>query len=517
MKRTKTLYFREKFHSCMGDLRKTYRNINSIIGQKTKRVISEIFENGVTHNCNMDIAKKFNQYIVSIASNLRDGLPPNATSHMSYMGERSNQSIIYEPVTAEEIINLINNLNNTNNNIHSLPAKILKKLSYVISPVLSSLINSSMHDSVFPSVYKVGHVTPIYKTGKVNQMGNYRPITILPVISKVYERAVYNRLIPFLSENETIVGHQFGFRSGLSTSDAIDDLLESCYESLNSSQYMVAIFLDLSKAFDTLSHQILLDKLEHMGIRNNILLWLKSYLSARKQCTIINSVSSPMLDVKMGVPQGSILGPLLFLLYINDMSKCGENLKFIHFADDTTIIARDININRLFTIVQRNLNLVDEWLVANQLILNTNKSSHMIITNKTIPNSLSLNIRGTNISHVSCQTFLGILIDSKLTFKPHITEMCKKISRSIGILFRLSTYVPNKTLASLYFSLINSYLCYGITSWGGASPTSLLRVKRLQKISVDLFFEDNSFNDNIYNVLSLFCSAFTTKKAYKSK
>ena len=186
------------------------------------------------------------------------------------------------------------------------------------------------------------------------------------------------------------------------------------------------------------------------------------------------------------------------------MSKFAENLKFINFDDDMTIIARDTNVNRLLSILQLNVNLIDERLVSSQFNLNTNDFSHMIITSKSIPNSLTLNIRGENISCVSCQAFLGISMDNNLTFKPHITAMCKKMSRSTGILFRLTTYVPNKTLASLYFPLKNSNLCYGITSWEGASPTSLLRLKRLKKRSVDLFFFlNNSFRENIYDVLNL--------------
>ena len=400
VKRSKLNYFRNKFQSCSNEIKKTWKTINDFIGCKRRRSLSEIIKEGVSYSSDSDIANCFNSFFGSIASNLRNNIPNTNRSPLSYMGNREISSIQYHPTSAAEVEVILDKLKITKGNIYSVPVFILKKVTGAISPILSALFNSSINESLFPSLFKTATVTPVHKTGSYNDVKMYRPISILPTLSKVFERLIYNRLLLFFNDNNTLNKHQFGFRKGLCTIDAVTELLESYYDSLNSGKFHVSVFLDLSKAFDTLDHGILISKLDHVGIRGNILRWLNSYLSGRQQCVSVNSKISSMCHILSGVPQGSILGPLLFLIYINDMAKSAPTLHCVHFADDSTVSVSGEDIYDIFDILNNELSNIRVWIQTNKLSLNAAKTTYMVITNKCFPENLQLKIGDSILNRV---------------------------------------------------------------------------------------------------------------------
>ena len=356
--------------------------------------------------------------------------------------------------------------------------KILKKTANTAAPFLKILFNASMKQGEFPDCFKLAQVTPLFKGGNKSDLGCYRPISLLPAISKILEKIIQVRVMNFLTEEKVISEQQFGFRPKFSTEYAILDIYEKLTHNLDNSLVSCAIFLDLAKAFDTVSHDILLQKLEVYGIRGNCLKLFESYLKNRYQFVKLDNEKSEVCLVEYGVPQGSILGPLLFLLYINDLSSA-TNLFVKLFADDTFLCAQNKDAKLLEEEVNSELDKVYNWMCSNRLTLNISKSKYMIISNKRKKEPLSININDTELEQCDSYKYLGVLFDKDLNWKPHIEYICGKISKSVGGLAMLRHRTSISVLREVYHALINSYTKYGILAWGNASDTVLQPLKSL--------------------------------------
>ena len=282
-------------------------------------------------------------------------------------------------------------------------------------------------------------MTPIFKSGNKELLTNYRPISVLPCFSKILERIMYNRLYDHFNQNNLLFEKKFGFRSSHSTEHAVVELFDELINSFDNKNFTLGVFIDLSKAFDTVNHEILLKKLQSYGIIGNHLNWFKSYLRERKQF-IANAQSKTELKIiQCGVPQGSILGPLLFLIYINDLFKSSPVLKFIMFADDTNLFFSHKDVNSLYETVNIELEKVNIWFKANKLSLNVSKTNYILFHQKRKEDYLplrlpSLTINNCEINRVTKTKFLGLIVDEHLTWNEHIKVVEKqdfKKSRNI--------------------------------------------------------------------------------------
>ena len=312
---------------------------------------------------------------------------------------------------------------------------------------------------------------------------------------------MYYRLIKFVEKLGLLDSAQYGFRSGSSTSHAILDILNTIQTNMDKKLFSCAIFIDLRKAFDTVNHDILLQKLYFYGIRGLIGSWFESYLSNRTQLTVVNECISEKEYSPCGVPQGSVLGPLLFLLYINDIVKASNKFNFFLFADDTNLLYAHKNLKLLETTVNEELIKVCDWLIANKLTLNIQKSNYVIfrpfqkkkkltskMQDKIFDNASGKFIDLTNKEYVK---YLGILIDSHLSWKHHIDYISTKVSKTVGLLAKLRYFIPQDTLLTLYKSLIYPYVSYGICVWGQASKSLINKSLILQKRALRfIFFTD---------------------------
>ena len=276
---------------------------------------------------------------------------------------------------------------------------------------------------------KYAQVVPVYKGKSQLEVTNYRPISLLPIFNKIFEKLLHARLIQFLDMHKIIFNHQFGFQKNKSTSLAILDVCTQLVNAVENKQFSTCIFLDFAKAFDTVDHNILIYKLEYNGVSGITLNWFKSYLTNRSQKVCINGTQSESCNKKFAVPQGSVLGPLLFLLYINDMPFSSNILKFHLFADDTSIFFSHKNLSQLQLIVNDELSKVSDWLVANKLTLNVDKSNFLIISplikNKT--NEIKLAINNKLIAQKDCIKYLGVLLDKDISWKQHIQQVNRNI------------------------------------------------------------------------------------------
>ena len=338
------------------------------------------------------------------------------------------------------------------------------------------IFNLSISTGIVPEMLKIAKVVPIYKKDDAEKFSNYRPVSLLPCFSKILERLVFNRCVEYIDIHEILNDKQFGFRPNHSTYMAIIQLVDKITNAVERNETTIGFFLDLSKAFDTIDHDILLYKLEHYGFRGIVLEWFKNYLSNRKQYVSYNSCDSELKDIVCGVPQGSILGPLLFILYVNDITNTSDMLEFILFADDTTILYSHPNIENQINRINEELKEVSNWFKANKLSVNASKTNYTILgTPRMVSNMDELNLNvildSTTLEKVKHTKFLGVLIDDCLTWKNHIDCVSKTISRNIGVMNKLKHFVPIRILH--YCTLVLPYLNYGILIWGDTCKSYL--------------------------------------------
>ena len=491
-------YYLYKFENCRGDSSSTWKLTNNILGRKNKSKIPHalIHDDDEVTDCKK-MCNIFNHYFVNVGQNLASAIQNNNINPINYLGERCLNTFSFMATTPQEIFNTIKTFDNKKSSINTVPTFIIKKVSHIISPLLSEIFNQCINEGTFPDKLKTGRVTPLYKEGNVAEVSNYRPITSLSVFSKLFEKLVHKRMTSFISRFNLIKPNQFGFQKNKCTSDAILEFLENVNDSFNENKYYLAIFLDFSKAFDTICHDILLKKLEHMGFRGPIYHWIKSFLSNRKQFVHIGDSSSATLDTKMGVPQGSTLGPLLFILYINDMSNTIQNLNIVHFADDSTIhtpLNRNMNITPQ---INTNLSHINRWLSANKLHLNIGKTKYMILSIKEKPQDLNLNIGNSCIERTAVQKFLGIYIDDRINFGEHTSKISTKLSRGVGILRKMKQIVPRNVLKQLFYAFIYSKFTYGITCYGSAYQNQIQRLKNLIRRALKLVVNSETLTPEI--------------------
>ena len=492
IREAKRIHFSRIFIQCENNIKKTWNTINKII-RKTANNNSIHNDLNVREELDSNILKanKFNTFFTEIGPKLANSITvTNNTNHNDYLKTEIDTVFQFQQVDENDILNIINNLTpKTSSGIDNLSIKHIKVIKYELAKPLTLITNQVLSSGIFPDKLKIAKVIPIFKKGDDTDVNNYRPISLLPVISKIIEKVIYNQTYNYFDQNKILYAHQYGFRKQHSTELAVLELVDRTIYTLDKDETPINIFLDLSKAFDTLNHTILLTKLHHYGIRDGSLNLFKSYLQNRKQYVVINNAKSETVDITTGVPQGSILGPLLFIIYINDLPNASNIFHSIMYADDTNLSAslqsiKSTNPNETVdTLINKELSKISEWLGLNKLSLNVKKSKYIVhkMTNKKVDN-LQLNVNGIAIEKVYDFNFLGLTLNENINWKNHIEKIAIKSSKIIGILNKLKYILPTQIKVLLYNTLLLPHINYCILSWGYKCD----RITKIQKRAIRL-------------------------------
>ena len=472
IRQAKSSFYKSKFDKFKNDSKNTWVTINEIINKKELKTDQTYMNiNGVKITENKEIANHFNNYFNRIGKDMAEAIRiTDNESFRQYLHSNINSIFRFRSTYQEEIKNIVLNLKSKPSaGYDNISTILLKYLAPILTPVLTIRVNQSLHSGIFPYKLKIAKIIPIFKKNDNYLLENYRPISLLPSISKVFERVVYIQLEHYLRENEYLSNSQYGFRSSHSTEHANVEIVDRISSAVDQGQTPIAIYLDLSKAFDILNPKIMIEKLKYYGVSDSAIAWFASYLSKRPHYVALGNDKSETKINSLGVPQGSILGPLLFIIYVNDLSCSTNFFDFIQYADDTTLINTCTDFQNLnsFAIINEEIDKVCKWLNNNKLSLNATKTKFMIFhnLNKKIAIIPSIKVNDINIERVKDFNFLGITLDQNLNWSSHINKISIKISRAIGIMVRIKRYLPTYILKTLYYSLIFPHLSYGNIIW----------------------------------------------------
>ena len=497
-------YFQSQIEANSKNLRKTWQLLyNAIRKTKNKKdSCTSLMVNGNKISDPSLMAENFNKFFATAAVEVVSKINPSNLSPTDNIPlNNSIFSLNNTPVTISEILEATKLLQDKKTPDHNgISTNFLKKIIFNIAKPLHHIFLLSFEKGIVPSQLKIAKVIPIFKTGDRCNMDNYRPISLLSSISKILEKIVANRLTNFLNSCNILSDWQFGFRSQHSTVHPMVQFTNFLSTALNEKKHSLAIFCDLKKAFDCCDHTILLSKLNKYGIRGSELLWFKSYLSNRKQFVTIDNFNSLLTDVLLGVPQGSILGPLLFLIYINDLPLASKLFALL-FADDTTLLASASSVESLCTFVNIEFKKICDFFRSNKLMLHPDKTKMLFFSTSSKGEGVNIFCNNNNdllldpslikqislvnsTDEIPAVKFLGIFIDSNLSFKYHTSIIRKKLSKALYTLRMAKNILSSKNLKLIYYSTFHCHLIYAIQIWSCCPSANINELFKLQKNAV---------------------------------
>lgn len=507
LKKVRTEYNKNNIRNVVGDSKKTWKVIKNIAKFNSKKYISELQDRDLLSIKDSAVASInfINSYFANIGNNLASVIissngNSDRPSPSSLSIESSSQSFGLFATDFIEIDSIIMSLKTCSAAGHDgIQTKVLKFAKDLIVPHITHICNLSFITGIFPNLFKTALIKPIYKGGDRDSISNYRPISILPALSKILERLLNKRLTSYLTKFKIISDNQFGFVSGRSTEDAVLELTNYVVHNVDKKNKCIGIFLDLAKAFDTVSVPILLNKMERMGIRDVALKLFTDYLSNRKQRVKIGDLLSDETAIAYGVPQGSILGPTLFLVYVNDLCKLQlKSSKTVVFADDTVLLFSAPTWDIATHLAEIGLKEVMSWLRDNLLTLNIDKTKYVSFSKSLTgqPCRNTLNIKAhtcsdsvRSVSTCSCSLleqassikYLGVIMDQHLNWQKHIEVLTGRLRKLIVVFKRLRHIGDLSLLKDIYYALCHSLLAYCNLAWGGSFKTFLLPLERSQR------------------------------------
>lgn len=464
------------------DVKQMWNKLHSIISPgRVRNSLELVVDNEVIKG--KELADNFNEYFTSVSES------SHQDSAFDYLPVPLKESIFLCPTDENEVLRVFRNFKmSKSEDINGLKMEPIKYIIDLISPCLTHIYNLSLRTGIFPQNMKNAKVTVIYKSGDKNILGNYRPISILPLFSKGLEKIIHLRLSNFLDKHSVITKSQYGFRSGFSTESALLFQKELILKNIEAKKFTLGIFLDMSKAFDRIIHETLLGKLQCYGVRGVALNLIQNYLANRHQCVSISRILSSMQPVKYGVPQGSILGPLLFVIFINDIVNVDPSAQYIMYADDTSLFFSGTEIHDLVNLANLTLDKICGWTLNNSLRINCSKTKAVLFRSKSplyeLTRSYNLMLNNNKIEFSSTAKSLGVMFHEYMKWDHHTELLQNKLCKVLGVLRKCQRILPVPQKLSIFKALFSSHLRYCNLIWGNGTQQSINNLAILQKKAI---------------------------------
>ena len=484
LRKQKQKYFEDEFDLAANKPAKLWKKINMLTGKQHQDPPTK------------DItAQQFNDYFANIGQQTNSGA--NTKHDVKWRNPPCVHKFEFVVLRSADVLKSINALRNeSSNDALGFDTKLLKMSAHIVAPVLTKLFNMSLSQGTVPSDWKYAKVTPIYKgKGEKDFEGNYRPISVIGHIAKIMEKQVQKQLLSYLILNDLITVDQSAYRPHHNTQTALHRVIDTWIDGICDGLITGVCFLDIQKCFDSIDHELLKSKLHHYGIQNNELLWFSDYLSNRSQVVSYGEKVSDINYLDIGVPQGSVLGPILFTVFINDITQNVANGVCNLYADDTVVFYQGHTCEEVNSALQECIINLSEWYKDNNLTLNAAKSEVMLISSqrKYIADSLCVYLDGQLLNNVTCANYLGMKIDKHLNWNMYINKLCGNISVKLKQLRRLCGLISKELMIKIYNSTIQPCIDYAISVWGQTSEHNLSKIQRLQNFTARIIMHNFDF------------------------
>ena len=509
LKRVKKDYYNNLNLNIFKDNKTFWKNIRPLFSDKQKGCQKEfiLIENDLVTSDEKAIADKLNNYFLDVIKNLDiepyTGIDDNQEDECNFINMivlkyKNHPSILkiknhviytekfaFSKPTTEDFTTHLLSLDSKKASVENdIPTKILIETKEITSDYLTKIYHESLDNQIFPNSLKRADVIPLHKKDERTSVKNYRPISLLPSVSKLYEKDMYSQILNYIEQH--LSPYLFGFRKGHSTEQCINVMLENWKKALDGKKHVGAVLTDLSKAFDCLNHELLVAKLEAYGFGHESLTFILNYLSNRVQRTKVKSSYSSYREIKYGVPQGSILGPLLFNIFLNDIFLFVKDAKITNYADDTTPYAIENSIEKLVETLERDTNILLDWFKINEMKSNTDKCHLMIVNSQ----GNKINIGNEVITDEASVKLLGITIDNKLNFNEHVSNICKKANQKLHALARIAGYLDSNKLRIIMKTFIDSQFNYCPLTWMFHSRQLNTKINRLHERALRIVYKN---------------------------
>ena len=509
IRKAQTQYYRSILLNHNNNSQNLWKTFGKILKNNKNTVkINKIKINQKITTDPMLITNAFNQFFTNIGNDLAKQFEnQNKDAFREYLNNPILDSFCLLETHEQEVKNYINKIDvKKAMGYDEMPAKFLKSAVNIIAGPLTKLFNLSIAKGEYPDFLKIAKVLPIYKKGEHTDMNNYRPISVLSHMNKILETIISKQMKNFLNKNNILYKYQYGFRENHSTDHALIEMIDNIKLSVDDKKLAGGIFVDLTKAFDTVNHNILLEKLKIMGFRGIPYKLLESYLTNRLQYVQLGNSKSRLLPIKCGVPQGSVLGPLLFILYINDLANCCLHGKITIFADDTAIYFECSTMDDLIYTASTIMKDIDKWFTANLLTLNTNKSFFCVFRKKNksmnVPDKIDFNEKSINrAKHIK---YLGITLDEHLDWNEHISNLCNSLKSFFSVFYNIRDYLFLENCKIIYYTMVYSKIKYGICVYGFTKNENMKKIQVLQNkllkvlTAKEMRYSTNKLHNDLY-------------------
>ena len=508
--KAKYLHFKTLINKFRGESKCLWSILNSIIKKKSNSTLTnEMIIDGVNTSSKRIISNSFAKYYGEIGIQLSEKLSKSqpGVNVNNFKEKACDKTFHFFPVSNDDVKKHIMKLKpKTSSGCDGISNVMLKETyEFYITP-LTYLINKSLSDAEYPDNYKIATIKPLYKSKNKTELKNYRPISLLPVLSKILEKVVHKQIMSFLNKNNLLYQGQYGFRCKRSTNDALLDIVGNIIENFEKGLITVAIMLDTSKAFDCINHDIFLSRIERYGMRGHVKNWFESYLRNRLIKVNFNGCISEEYTINIGTPQGSVLGPVYYIWYIDSLVRNLRYSALIIYADDTTLLLSGKNIGALVIKCENDLDILYKWFVANGLTINTDKTYYMIY-NYILRYEIQIHMGGVILTQTDCTKLLGVWIQNDLKWESHLDMVAKKLAYPSYVLRSNKNIFDKKTIKLLYHSIFESQLLYGLPLWGPPSQNTA-PMRRIEKIQSKLLTDLSLDNDvlSIGHLIELACA-----------